>query len=74
MMISFFAYSGVQNISDESSWDFRRYLAQYVKTLGRRKFNAIRKDMLKTFEKATVRHAVFTDGEGCSYNSIDWGE
>ena len=72
MMISIFAYWGINSITNEQSYCFEKYLQKYVERLGRRRFNKVREDQLKSFEGASIRHGVYTDGEGCTYNAIDW--
>lgn len=74
MMISFFAYHGIPTIRNEESWFFQQYLQRYVKELGRKRFDEVRDRMIKSFEGATVKCGIYTDHEGCTYNSIHWAE
>jgi hypothetical protein len=71
MMNSFFAYGN--SLTDESSWHFQRYLQEYVDRLGRKLFDQVRNEQMETYKKCTISVGVFTDDEGCTYNSINWG-
>ena len=48
----------------------REYLDDYIKLFGKEKVIEIIAEQLADIE--TVRCGVYTDGEGCSYNSIVW--
>jgi hypothetical protein len=72
MMISIFAYGGTIEITNESTYGFKQYLSKYVRELGRERFDEVRRTQLQSFEGVTVSRGVYTDGEGCTYNSINW--
>lgn len=72
MMICIFAYDGTAGITNEDGFNFKRYLSPYVQTLGRKRYDKVREDQLKSFEGVTISRGVFTDDEGCTYNSINW--
>lgn len=65
----------------KGSWSYNRYLMRYVTGTVYDNFNGLlteqRVDELieeqkADFAKAVVRSNVYTDGEGCSYNSCRW--
>ena len=54
-------------------YDRNRYFIEADKLLGKEKVNSIIEDQTKYFrEHAKVIHGVYEDGEGCTYNSIQW--
>lgn len=55
---------------EENSW--HNYLADYVKTLGRKKVVTLIQGQIDSM--MGVRHCVYTDSEGGTYNSILWKE
>jgi hypothetical protein len=55
---------------EEKSW--HNYLADYVKELGRVKVVALIQEQINSIDH--VDHSVYTDSEGCVYNSIAWKE
>ena len=49
------------------------YFVEADKLLGKEKVNTIIEDQTRYFrEHAKVIHGVYKDGEGCTYNSIQW--
>ena len=72
MMMSIFAYGGTIEITDENTYGFKKYLSKYVRELGRARFDEVRRTQLKSFEGVTISKGVYTDEEGCTYNSINW--
>lgn len=54
----------------ESSW--HNYLADYVAKLGRNKVIALIQEQINSIDR--IVYGVYTDGEGCTYNSIVWKE
>ena len=52
---------------------YKHYAKEYAKTLGEEKVNKIYAKEVEFFnEHATVANNVFTDSEGCSYNSVSY--
>ena len=63
MMRSIYAYN---TLSKDDS-----YLTQYRKELGEEIFNEVYDEYSKFLhENFTIEHNTYTDGEGCSYNSL----
>ena len=59
--------------SGVSEYDRNRYFIEADKLLGKEKVNTIIEDQIRYFkEHAKVIHGVYEDGEGCTYNSIQW--
>lgn len=50
----------------------RSYMSDYEDTLGKKRVKELYKEQLADIRKATVKHNVYEDSEGCTYNSIDW--
>lgn len=48
------------------------YVEKYRKTIGDTRVDELISEQREDFEKATVHKNVFTDGEGLSYNAIEW--
>ena len=49
-----------------------RYELKYINELWEKRVIELYYEQLKDFEKSTVIRWVFTDEEGCTYNSIKW--
>ena len=49
-----------------------RYKDRYIKDLGEQRVFELYNEQKKDFDKAIVLHNVYEDGEGVSYNSIQW--
>ena len=59
--------------SGVGEYDRNRYFIEADKLLGKEKVNTIIEDQTRYFrEHAKVIHGVYKDGEGCTYNSIQW--
>ena len=52
----------------ETSW--HNYLEDYLKKLGRKRIVELIQGQINDIER--IEHNVFTDDEGCTYNSIIW--
>ena len=48
------------------------YKDDYIKDLGEKRVVELYYEQLKDFEKSKVNYNVYEDGEGCTYNSIQW--
>lgn len=51
-----------------------QYLQKYIKTLGVERVSQLWSEQVTDFRKAKVSHNVYTDSEGCSYNSCRWAD
>jgi hypothetical protein len=69
--------------TDKESYDYKRYLMRYVTgtvynnykgLLTEQRVNELIEEQKADFAKAVVRSNVYTDGEGCSYNSCVWAD
>ena len=75
MINSILAYQGAGMTDAEAVMQmeeraYYNYLADYVKLLGRDKVVALIQGQINSIER--VRHGVYRDSEGCTYNSIVW--
>jgi hypothetical protein len=66
MMNSCFAYSSIEI----GSYDYQIYILPYKEKLTEKLFNEVYDEQKTYLSECTVRHGVYTDGEGCSYNEI----
>ena len=66
MLISCFAYGGIS----KDSYHFEKYILPYQKRMSLKTFEDVYNEMLESFNNAKIEHCVYTDGEGCTYNSI----
>lgn len=49
-----------------------QYKDRYIKDLGEQRVKELYNEQKKDFDRAIVLHNVYEDGEGVSYNSIQW--
>jgi hypothetical protein len=67
MIKSCFAYGS----AEKGSYYFEQYIAKYKKQLGTELFNEVYDRTMKDLqENYTIQRGVYTDGEGCAYNSL----
>lgn len=66
---------------EEGNYDYERYLKPYTKKgtwhdglITEQRLTELIAEQKKDFEKAIVRRNVYTDSEGCSYNSCRWAD
>lgn len=59
---------------DPKTQQFGQYAEGYVKSLGEETVVRLYHEQAEDFSKAVVRHGVYTDHEGCTYNSCIWGD
>lgn len=59
---------------DPATKRFGPYAERYVKALGEETVVRLYDEQAEDFAKAIVRHGVYTDHEGCSYNSCIWAD
>lgn len=77
MINSILAYQGAGMTDAEAVMKmeeraYYNYLADYVKLFGRDKVVALIQKQIDSIDY--VQHRVYTDSEGCTYNSIIWKE
>ena len=67
--------------TEEGSYGYNRYLKPYTEKgtwhdglITKKRLNKLIAEQKNDFEKATVKHNVYTDSEGCSYNSCHWAD
>ena len=71
MVNSILCYGNASSCVGE--YDRNRYFIEADKLLGKEKVNSIIEDQTMYFrEHAKVLSGVHEDGEGCTYNSIEW--
>ena len=71
MVVSVLAYGGFGSTPERILDGYQgKYLDGYVEALGRDVVLGVLKETIDRIE--TIDHNVYTDGEGCSYNSIKW--
>lgn len=72
MLESCFAYDVItDNDEYRKSYSFQRYVQPYEKKLGKQLFETIYNETLNHLRSNfKVERGVFTDGEGCTYNSL----
>lgn len=54
--------------------EFGQYARCHVKTLGEKTVIRLYREQCEDFSKATVVSGVYTDSEGCTYNSCIWAD
>lgn len=75
MINSCLCYGSIEDFWAERNGSFDgSYATPYVNDLGLDRVKEIVEEQIRDFEKATVKRNVYTDNEGCSYNSIVWGD
>ena len=77
MINSILAYQGAGMTDAEAVMQmqerrYHNYLADYVELLGRERVVTLIQGQIDSIVR--VQRCVFTDGEGCTYNSIIWKE
>jgi len=72
MLDSCFAYDVItDNDEYRKTYSFQRYVQPYEKKLGKDLFDKVYNDQLNYLRgNFSVVRNVFTDGEGCTYNSL----
>ena len=64
--------TSAEEVMQYEECSYYNYLADYVGELGRDKVIALIQGQIDSID--CVKHCVYTDSEGCSYNSIVWRE
>lgn len=76
MLDSCFAYGGVSEFYRAKSYNnnksyYDSYLKNYLEAGGsKEEFDKMLEIQKKHFEHCSIKHNVFTDSEGCTYNSV----
>ena len=74
MIDSILAYGGygftAEKVMEHEEKSHHNYLAEYVELFGRDKVVAMIQEQIDSIE--SISHGVFTDSEGCTYNSINY--
>ena len=66
MLISCFTYGGC----GKDSYNFEQYIAPYQKDMSKKLFDEIYSEMNEYFKRCEIKHGVYTDAEGCTYNEL----
>jgi len=67
MIKSCFTYGG----AERGTYNFNTYIEPYSSKLSVEEFNKVYEEYLNELkENFVVQHSVYSDGEGCSYNSL----
>lgn len=67
MIDSCYTYGGYTR----DTWNFERYITPYREALGEDRFNQVYDEHVKNLqENFEIHHNVYTDSEGCTYNSL----
>ena len=76
MIISCLAYGGIADFWRECEWRFgeKSYAEPYIKSLGLQRVKEIVAEQEKDFSKAVVSRGIFTDSDGCTYNTVRWAD
>lgn len=77
MINSIMIYGNINSPYDERTQTFNHFLDSYVNEdglypLGTKRVLELIREQQKDFAKAKVRYNVYTDSEGCTYNSCLW--
>lgn len=73
MVISCVCYGREYNFYDERTGRWGQYGLNYEKELGAERALEVFRDQVAYMRKhATINSGVYTDHEGCTYNSINW--
>lgn len=57
---------------DPDTKQFGQYATQHVNTLGEETVIRLYNEQADDFSRAIVKHGVYSDHEGCTYNSCIW--
>lgn len=66
MILSCFSYGSIER----DSYHFEKYILPYQKDMSKKVFEDVYGEMYNSLKNAQIEHAVYTDSEGCTYNSI----
>lgn len=74
MINSCLAYSEKHNFYDAEKKEFGKYAQIFLEEIGEKRVMCIWNKQLEDFSKATVIRGVYTDNEGCTYNTVKWAD
>lgn len=77
MINSIMIYHGADAPYNEKTGEFNRYLDMYVNgyyNIGPERVRKLIEEQKADFAKAKVTENVYTDHEGCTYNTCIWGD
>lgn len=57
-----------------NDYEYKKYIASDSRGLSMERIDELIAEQRESFKKAIVSRDVFTDSEGVSYNSCDWGD
>lgn len=63
-------WSNAEGVMEHEENSYYNYLADYVRKLGRKRVVELIEEQMRSI--ASVKHGVFTDSEGCTYNELVW--
>jgi hypothetical protein len=66
MIKSCYTYGG----AERDSWNYERYILPYKEKLGEKLFEKAYQEETERLSGFEIKHAVYTDGEGCTYNEL----
>ena len=73
MINSCLAYGQAQSsFYNPETKEFGYYAQDYIEELGKRTVIRLFNEQCDSFSRAVVKQGVYTDSEGCSYNSVMW--
>ena len=77
MINSCLCYDSIESFWRVDPWrwgEYKSYSGRYVAELGLARVRELCEEQMQDFSKAKVLRNVYTDSEGCTYNSIIWGD
>ena len=74
MINSIMIYHNIKSPYNETTHEFDKYLNTYVSSLGAERVLELVREQQADFAKAEVQVGVYTDHEGCTYNSCKWND
>ena len=74
MINSCLIYGQGYDFYDTRTGNFGRYAVRYIKYLGVETVERLWNEQCADFAKAIVNKSVYTDSEGCTYNSCIWAD
>ena len=79
MINSIMIYGNINSPYNEKTGKLDYYLLDYAKDsgfygIGKQRVLELVREQQADFAKANVNYGVYTDGEGCTYNSCNWGD
>lgn len=66
MIVSCYTYGG----AEKDSWNYEKYILPYKTELGEKLFEKAYQEEIKRLSQYEIKHNVYTDSEGCTYNEL----